>query len=305
MGFTENYEKKRIRKKSFIKKMENNYLDAYLHRMGWIDTDVGGNMIYSHRNTYYTPATFTEGLHAHEYYELLIYMGGDIEYIKENTRLIPTHMSVIWFKPGQMHTARLLSSSYYERYVLLFTEDFFKFDDKISPILEFMTSTDNFALKIPEKKISDMLGTLKKADRVLSAGKPYSALLLKSYLTELFDILNYPNMQVEKGEDEVDIMLQIKMYIDNEYASITSIADIAKKFFYTREHLSRKFRKAFNISISHYLSKRRIMESLPMLSTMNIANVAYAVGFHSQSTYISAFKENMGCLPSEYKARCT
>ncbi len=305
MGFTENYTKNLLRKKSFVKKQENKNLDNYLHRMGWVDTDIGGNMIYSHRNTYYTAETFTEGLHAHEFYELVIYVGGDIEYIKENTLLVPSHMSVIWFKPGQMHTARLLSSSYYERYVLLFTEDFFRFDGKISPILEFMTSTDDFALKIPKNKIADILGTLKKADRVLSADKPYSALLLKSYLTELFDILNYPYMQIEKGEAEVDIMVQIKMYIDNEYSNITSISDIAKKFFYTREHLSRKFNKAFNIPISHYIAKRRIMASLSLLPTMNIANVAYAVGFHSQSTYIAAFKENMGCLPSEYKARCT
>ena len=31
--------------------------------------------------------------------------------------------------------------------------------------------------------------------------------------------------------------------------------------------------------------------------------VAYTVGFHSQSAFISAFKKNMQCLPSEYKIK--
>ena len=36
---------------------------------------------------------------------------------------------------------------------------------------------------------------------------------------------------------------------------------------------------------------------------MSVAEAAYAVGFHSQSTFISAFKKTMGCLPSEYKTQ--
>ena len=100
-----------------------------------------------------------------------------------------------------------------------------------------------------------------------------------------------------------EIMGEIKLYIDENYTSINSITDIANRFFYSREHLSRKFMQTFNISVAHYLSRRRITESLTLLETMNIADVAYAVGFHSQSAFINAFKQNMHCLPSEYKAR--
>lgn len=61
--------------------------------------------------------------------------------------------------------------------------------------------------------------------------------------------------------------------------------------------------QSFNISIAHYLARRRITESLPLLEHMSVAEVAYTVGFHSQSAFISAFKKNMQCLPSEYKIK--
>jgi AraC-like DNA-binding protein len=64
--------------------------------------------------------------------------------------------------------------------------------------------------------------------------------------------------------------------------------------------MTRKFKAQFNIHISDYIAKRRVLESLPLLKHMSGAEVAFAVGFGSQSAFISAFKKNMGCLPSEF-----
>lgn len=43
------------------------------------------------------------------------------------------------------------------------------------------------------------------------------------------------------------------------------------------------------------------MASLALLPKMNVADSAYAVGFKSQSAFISAFKKHIGHLPSEHK----
>ena len=79
------------------------------------------------------------------------------------------------------------------------------------------------------------------------------------------------------------------------------MSEIAAHFFYSREHLSRRFKHAFNLSVSEYLAKRRVGESLVLLQSESVANTALRVGFHSQSSYIAAFKRYIGCLPSEYK----
>ena len=40
----------------------------------WTDYIIDSNLIYSHRINEYTRKNFTEGLHIHEYYELVIYI---------------------------------------------------------------------------------------------------------------------------------------------------------------------------------------------------------------------------------------
>lgn len=303
MSMVEQYIKAHRQNNKYVKRTNDLPIKNFQHRRGWIDIPVDEELIYSHRTTYFTRETFTEGLHVHEYYELVIYIGGDVEYINENTLISPSPYTAIWFKPGAMHTARLVSASKYDRYVLYFTPHFFHIGGAYAPMTDFMENSESFAIKIPENMIDTLLTLLKKTDSVCELDKPYSELLLKSYIIELFGILNSSKIQTEKVDEFVETMAEVKRYIDEEYANIGTISDIANKFFYSREHLSRKFNEAFNIHISKYLAKRRVMESLELLQKMNVADAAYAVGFHSQSAYISAFAKNMGCLPSEYKER--
>lgn len=300
---TDTFIKTRIHNKNYSKRIVNTPLQRYLHKEGWMDTAVGHELIFSHRNTWYEPDTFTEKFHSHEYYELIFYIKGNIEYLNENTRINSSPCMVTWFKPGQMHTGRLLAPSQYERYVLYFSTDFFKIDNKITPLTDFMLHSNGTHMTLSERKYEELLELLKKADAIAQTDKAYGELVLKSLLIEIFYILNSQETKIQKGEALTDIMGEIKRYIDTNYATINSISDIADHFFYSREHLSRKFMQSFNISIAHYLSRRRITESLALLERMNVADVAYTVGFHSQSAFINSFKQNMHCLPSEYKAK--
>lgn len=52
--------------------------------------------------------------------------------------------------------------------------------------------------------------------------------------------------------------MEIKSYIDENYATIGSVADLASQFFYSREHISRIFKYYFNTSITEYLMRKRI-----------------------------------------------
>lgn len=223
-----------------------------------------------------------------------------MEYMRDDILVTPKPYSAIWFLPGQMHTARLKSASEYERYVFYFSRDFFEYNGIIADMTDFTKNTHSFSLN-PE--INSLKTILDKITKQLDSSTTYSGLLAKAYITELFGILNSNNSNSVEATILNDEMIQIKNYIDTNYSTISSTYEIAEKFHYSREHLSRKFKDSFNISISDYISKRRVLESIPLLSTMRGAQVSYAVGFKSQSSYIAAFVKNIGCLPSEYKRK--
>lgn len=270
-------------------------------REGWIDQVIDGEMIYSHRDNVYTRANFTEGLHAHEYYELLIYLRGEVEYVKDNALIKPAPYSVICFAPGQVHTARLVEPSRYERVVLYFTDDFFRHGDGVTPMTGFISKAPYAAFALDAPAAAEMAALIANIDAACEDDRPYAALLIKAHLIELFGIFNRAELDLSEGADLFDDMTEIKRYIDTAYASITTVGEMADRFHYSREHLSRKFKNRFNIAISDYLAKRRVLESLPLIGRMGGADVAAAVGFPSQAAFIAAFKHHMGYLPSGYK----
>lgn len=301
MTLKEQYVKSHNAKNSYINENTKIGYCSFESRFGWTDHIIDKNLIYSHRTNEYTKNTFTEGLHVHDFYELIVYISGNVEYITDNYIVKPQPYSVIWFCPGQMHTATLLSPSKYERYVLYFSKDFFELNDTVIPMIDFTNTQSSNAFN-PGKSYSEKIkNATETIDLTLQSDYPYSGLLTKALIIELFSIFNKTDIEIAGYAESTNILMQIKNYIDNQYSAIISTADIAKKFHYSREHISRKFKDMFNISMTDYIAKRRILESLPLLNKMLLSQVAYSVGFKSQSAYISAFVKNMNCLPSEYR----
>lgn len=265
---------------------------AHKSRFGWLDIEIGDSMIFSHRVTPYTRENFNEGMHSHDYRELIIYSGGDVEYIVGDSLLMPHSGGALFVRPGVMHTARLRSPSVYDRYVLYFFPEFFEFCGRVVTFPEpavFLPS-DNRYCRI-----------LADAERSIVQGGDCGGLLAQAQIITLFGLLAAAESRSDEAGTLTGELAEIKRYIDENYASVGSVSEVASRFFYSREHLSRRFREHFNVTPSEYLVKRRISESLGLLEDMSVADVCYAVGFGNQTSFISAFRRVMGCLPSEYK----
>lgn len=301
MNFKEKYIQIHNAYNSYTNEIKKVGYTSFENSLGWMDYIIDDNLVYSHRKNEYTKESFTEGLHVHDFYELIIYVSGNVDYVTDNYLVKPQPYSVMWFCPGQMHTATLLSQSKYERYVLYFTEEFFELNNIVIPMTKFMNINKTNSFKPGMPYTEEIKNVIERIDSTLHSDVPYSGLLAKALIIELFGIFNKSDIGIAECSDSSNVLMEIKNYIDNKYAEISSTADVAENFHYSREHISRIFKDMFNISISDYISKRRVLESLPILNEMLLSQVAYSVGFKSQSAYISAFVKNMGYLPSEYK----
>lgn len=295
--FVDNYVKLHNIRNVYNESTKNN---EFINVEGWTDFLVGKSLVFSHRNNFYTKQTFTEGMHSHEYYELVIYLSGAVEYINEKSSFIPHSPCAVWFKASEMHTARLLSPSNYERIVLYFSKNFFEFNNLVTPIIDFTHNQNSFAIDLIN--LNDVIDLYKKTENVLMGNEHCKLLLAKTYITQIFINLNSSSRLVNTAP-LVDDMAKIKNYIDKEYQNVLSIEQIAKKFFLSREHLSRQFKKRFNVNLSSYITSRRIAESIKLLKTNDVTFTAYAVGFNSMSAFIGAFKSYTGLTPSEYKKK--
>ena len=278
--------------------------NTYKSVNGWTDYLVNEDMLFSHRVNTYTCDNFGEGLRRHDYYEVIVYVSGDVEYVRENDVLLPAPGMIIASLPGMMHTARLISDCTYDRYVFYFNRSFFTYCGVAYPLPDFLSDKEkNNNLNPDEATKEQLLKLLKSIEEALACNTVAGRALAHSYIVQFFSLLSG---KVESGTNAKlpENVARIKKYIDTYYSSIEGVNEIASYFFYSREHASRLFRQYFNITLTDYLMQRRIAESTKLLlEGHSVSETCYAVGFRSVSSFINSFRRVTGCLPSEYKKK--
>lgn len=300
-----NYVKQHIEQGSYGETPAIDGIYSFVNTHGWEDRLVHSSMIFSHRATDYTEETFDEGFHSHEYYEVVFYISGKVEYVCENDVFKPMPGLIVASKPDTMHTARLISDSRYERYVFYMKRDFFSYCGQQLELPAFFGANGGHgAIQPDEEQFAQLLSLAKAADEASAKGTAEGRALAHSFIVQFFALLSGDIAAVGKKDKLPENVARIKKYIDTYYSSIEGVSEIAAYFFYSREHASRLFRQYFNITLSEYLMQRRVAESTKLLlEGESVAQACYAVGFRSVSSYINAFRRITGCLPSEYKKK--
>ena len=94
-----------------------------------------------------------------------------------------------------------------------------------------------------------------------------------------------------------------KLFIDTHFADKIDLDNIADEAFFSKFHFIRLFHSIYNKTPHQYLSFVRIEKAKQLLATeMIAANVCYAVGFESVSSFTGLFKRMAGQTPAAYQA---
>ena len=113
----------------------------------------------------------------------------------------------------------------------------------------------------------------------------------------------------EKAVDYQDSQEQIIRHVHNELtanlAERVTIEELSRKYLMNTTTLKRCFKQVYGETIAAHMKKHRMEQAASLLlKTQNdIAAIAQAVGYESQSRFTAAFKETYGELPSEYRRR--
>ena len=286
---------------------DGRYLKSYDRKSsniwGWDDYRISRHAIFSYRKTYYTSENFSEKLHTHDFYELVLCLSGNVEYINgdhvfEQKKRTPT---IIINRPGELHTTRLLSHCFYERYVLYFDREFLSFFEELLPFAKSLDSLSGFALTFDTETCSRILSLFEHAKESLTNEDALSVQYAYTDILSLFAELSSENPLSTEIKHIPDNILKIKNHVDCKCCEIKNVNMIADSFFYSREHISRLFKKYFNVNLADYLSRQKCERSKEMLlSGEKVGNVYFKCGFGSLPSYVRAFKQFYKMTPAEF-----
>ncbi len=271
----------------------------------WENDLINDSLCYSFRSTVYDMNTFPSSLHSHDYYELVIFVEGEINYVCESSVYSPKRGDVIIIPPGKFHMSKLKGErTHYKRHVFYLYPNAF---DTVSPSLaEILIRTNegaHFSLASREREEELLSLSEKLASALKKRGDDLARALAFGYIIEIFCLLNRKDIR-HSGESErlPENILALQQYLDAHYTEINSVSEVAEHFFYSREYVSRLFKKYYDTTILDYIHKLRISKSRTLIAEgMPIIDVCYAVGFSSLSTFIRAFRTATDMTPSEYR----
>ena len=274
--------------------------------INWENHTVNDQLFYSYRDTAYDRRTFPSNLHYHDYYELVVFEEGDIQYVCEGRVYYPKHGDVVLIPPGKFHMSVInCENTRYRRHVFYLYPTAFDAINctELTSFLGGAKSEALFSLSSPESRrlLMHLFQSLKN---VLNGRKtPLEDALGLSYVIHIFYLLNQTDCQATNETTSLPPnILALQRYIDQNYCQISSVTQVAEHFFYSREYVSRLFRKYFDTTISDYIMKRRIAKSqMLILQGLPMIEIAYQSGFGSLSTFIRAFRSVTNITPSEYR----
>lgn len=141
---------------------------------------------------------------------------------------------------------------------------------------------------------------IKEIEKIDSCDKYIdAALMLRDVITS---ILNSENRKISEINTKHHIINSVINYCHQYYNSDISLRDLAKIYFIHPDYLCKLFKKEVGISFSNYVNNVRIKAAKMLLESTDkkITDIAFEVGYTSDTYFIKKFKEIMGVSPKQY-----
>lgn len=99
------------------------------------------------------------------------------------------------------------------------------------------------------------------------------------------------------------LVLEIREYLNRNYAQEMTLQHIAERFFISRENVSRKFKQITGENLSDYLTSLRVDKAKTLLQNTNLrlSQIAELVGYEDEKYFSRVFKKSTGVTPREYR----
>lgn len=120
-------------------------------------------------------------------------------------------------------------------------------------------------------------------------------------LMQEFQSLNHCGSFSDEEEEK-----NILDYVNERYLTIESLEEVAEHFGYNYAYLSRVFKKKAGMSMSRYITKKKIELAREMIETkpeMRLSEISDLCGYNDSRYFSRVFKAETGLSPSEYKEK--
>lgn len=248
--------------------------------------------------------------HNHSFYEVFFFISGKVTYIIEGKSYKLKPYDIILINNRELHKPVIESGETYERYVIWIDPSYIAklCTDNTDLFMCFESSSkEKYNLLRPgAENLQHIKSVVSKLDKINTAPGFGSSILKNAYITELIVYLNTAYFDTREDEIKVDIEYNKKIssmikYINLNLNEDLSLETLSAKFYISKYHLLREFKKYTGYTIHSYIKQKRLIMARMLLNeNLKLTEICMRCGFGDYSNFIRSFKKEFGVSPKKY-----
>lgn len=243
----------------------------------------------------------TFDFHAHEDYEIFYFQKGEVQYYLEEKAYNLVSGDVLLIPPSVMHRAVMVDeNALFQRYVLMLS------DERCCKLLEGVDGIFTCRQAKPMRinfQGEDRADFCRKLEQMMRLPNDSAGYLAGDSLCTLLllQLEQYAREHKDHGEELIQQAQEYVRYINAHFTEAITLEDVAKRFFISKTHLMRRFKKYTNTTVHNYITTKRILLAKALLKEgISPTEVATACGFASYTSFYQAFVRHEGVRPSQH-----
>ena len=243
-------------------------------------------------------------LHMHTMYELYCFLEGEGVFTVEGNIYKLEGGMLLLIRPGEAHSAKIVSSRRYERIAVHFSPTF-QDNPCINEMLRSFENSENgeehcffcneeteYHIKLLREMTNPHLRDNAKAcELALQANLPALLYSLSG---------NYSHRVAVDNSSHDRLVRQILRFIDSHLSTEWSLDELADHLYRDKAYLNRRFKSVVGTSIWNYTIQKRIVNAQRSLYASGSVSAAFqASGFSDYSTFYRNYNRIIGISPSD------
>ena len=233
--------------------------------------------------------------HAHNDYELLFIVQGNVKYTIEDFTFPVYAGDLVTIKPMSYHTMNFLGDSPYERFNIALNK--FVYDSET--INEIFKKNGKISLLAKPffyqwaQRMDAVLATYSADDKDKAAGILLNELIfwLKYNLDSFKQLSETPNNAV---------LTNAINYINDHIDTVKGPLDVAQSIFVSEAYLFYLFKKHLNVTPKNYIMQKKMLKAERLIQNgEKFNNVCKKIGYSDYSIFFRTYKKYFGKAPSK------
>lgn len=174
-------------------------------------------------------------------------------------------------------------------------------DFDLIELYESLEKSKGYRLFRSNEKIDHVIGELYCVDERIK--EPYFKLKCLELLLFVSIARESKAESISLSKKQVDIIESVKNDLINDLESTITIDELAIKYDVSKTTLKNCFKEVYGKPIFKWRKEYKLDYACQLIDEgqLNISEISKKVGYSSPSKFSQAFKEHVGCTPSEYR----